>query len=261
MYKKMKKILTCFGAIFIMLGALQLQSCKNEIEEIDSVSNFDYFPMEVGHWVVYDIDSVIYSKFIENGKATRRCQLKEVYTDFFTDNEGRPAVRIERYIRHNPATNWDDIVPSVWYAVRDSQRAERIEGDLRFMKLVFPMYTNRTWAGNAYLDTGSPDLSTYANWQYRYEAVDAPYSVADTALNGQLFSHAFDSTATVLQQDNSNLVDKVYSNEVYAMNIGLIYKEQWVLNLGGKDIESPEVWPDRAERGYITIFKVLDWKH
>lgn len=257
----MKNLLSYLGVALLFVLVVHLSACKNEIEDIDVGAYLSYFPMDTGYWVIYDIDSTIYSKFIENGRTTRHCQLKEVYTDFFTDNEGRPAVRIERYVRYDTATDWADIIPNVWYAVRDSQRAERVEGDLRFMKLVFPMYPDRTWAGNAYLDTGDPDLSVYADWQYKYETVDAPYQLADTTLNGQLFSHAFDSTTAVLQQDNSNLVDKVYSREVYARHVGMVYKEQWVLNLGGKDITIPETWPDRAERGYVAIFKVLDWKH
>ena len=56
----------------------------------------------------------------------------------------------------------------------------------------------------------------WGKWNYEYQNVNDNLSV-----NGLLF----DSTLVVLQNDQLNLISKIYSIEKYAKKIGLIYKE------------------------------------
>lgn len=239
-------------------------ACDGEIETISFNYNFDYFPMDSGHWVIYQVDSVIYSKFLSDGKDSIATQLKEVVGGTFIDNEGRIARKIERYTRYNSAQEWSAIDPVIWYALRDSQRAERMEGDLRFIKMTFPISEGKSWKGNSQINTQDNNLKLYNNWNYTYTNLDEPLNIEATDLDGNNINNLFAKTLTVSQstrEDNYNLVEYSYGVEQYAENVGMIYKELWLLELGGKPIESPDPWPQRAEKGFITWYKIIDYKH
>ena len=241
-----------------------LCACDSEIEILDIDYGISYFPMDSGHWVIYQVDSVIYSKFLAGGKDTVSAQLKEVLGGTFIDNLGRTARKVERYVRHNPNTDWTSIAPNIWYALADSQRAERMEGDLRFVKMAFPVTQYQTWNGNSYVNTANSSLHLYDNWTYRYTNIGEPATVNAQQLDGTPTSNSFERTVTVSQttgEDNDNLVEYSYATEQYAYGVGMIQKELWLLELGSKPIESPAPWPDRAENGFITTYKLIDYKH
>ena len=57
-----------------------------------------------------------------------------------------------------------------------------------------------------------------------------------------------DSTLTVLQVADSSNVQKVYSVEKYAKNIGLVYKELWRLDA---QLVDDQTYVDNAVFGFI----------
>lgn len=226
-------------------------SCSEEFETPKLDDGQNYFPFEPGFWIEYSVDTILYSVFASGGIDTLQYQVREEFGETFEDNEGRTAMTIKRYVRATESVPWNEIVPTIWYAVRTEDRAERIEGDLRFMKLVFPVADDRKWSGNSFINTELDELAVFNDWQYTYTETGQPQTI-----NGL----PFDSTLTVLQNDYEDLVEKLYSQEVYAKGAGLVYKEQWLLNLGGNDINPAVPWPDRAERGEIVITRVIDYQ-
>ncbi|HRI29296.1 MAG TPA: hypothetical protein PK715_14655, partial [Chitinophagales bacterium] len=169
----------------------------------------------------------------------------------FTDNEGRPAITIERYARYADTIAWDKLIPTVWYAAKNNQKAERKEGELRYLNMVFPALQGTKWMGNAYINTNQDATAVFANWQYTYTEVDVPKTMGTLS---------FSQTATIVQNDYEDLVNKIYSREVYAKNVGMIEKERWLLQLGTNDITSPLPWPQRAQRGTLVKMRVIDYK-
>jgi hypothetical protein len=167
-------------------------------------AGYGYFPIDTGHWVIYDYDSIALSPFSQD---TYKFQLKEYITSTFLDNTGQTTERVERYVKLNDTTPWR--ILNVWTANLHSNDAERVEDNARFIKLAFPVKLNATWNGNAL-------NSIYPEWDYSYTAVDQPLTIG--ALH-------FDSTLTVLQVNNSNLVQQQYAVEQYAKGVGMIYKE------------------------------------
>jgi hypothetical protein len=124
----------------------------------------------------------------------------------FVDNQGRNTSRIERYKRLNDTIPW--MIKDVWYANLTSSTAEKVEEDVRFIKLIFPVRAGDTWDGNAF--------NTLGEETYTYGDVNTPYSTI-------LFN--FDSTVTVIQRDDTSAIRREYSIEVYAKHIGMIYKK------------------------------------
>lgn len=248
---KMKNI---FNSLLIALVLLSFfTNCgKNETEDIIIPYGFEYFPTDSSTYIIYQVDSVLYSSFATEGKDSVSWEVKEVWDTQFEDLQGKPARTLLRYQRPTGSTtNWANIIPTVWYAVQDSNRAERMEGEERWVKLVFPIRENATWNGSAYINTTDPTLAAYQNWLFTYLNINTPQTI-----NGQNFAE----TITIERTNNDeNLVEKKLYKEVYAKGIGSVYKEEWVLNLGGNDITNPQPWPQRAERGYTTTSKILSY--
>ena len=166
--------------------------------------SLDYAPLQTGRFVIYDVTEQRFS--LTAPPVTSTYQLKETVGARYTDVLGKPAFRLQRFRRANAQANWQ--TDSLWTARTDSRAAIRTENGADFVKLIFPVVERGRWNGN--------ELNRFADDTYELRNVNKPYSVG---------SQAFAETATVLQQNDSTLVSQDKRIEVYARQIGLVYKE------------------------------------
>jgi hypothetical protein len=198
---------TVFASIIVFFG------CKKSNNE--SVNYYyGYFPLEVDAWVEYDVLDIIHS---ELGSDTTVYQLKEITTEEFLDNEGRLTYRIERYWRDDSNANWS--IKDVWYSNKTTTTAEKVEENVRFTKLIFPINTAKYWDGNAF--------NNLEEWEYYYDSLHKPKLINNLS---------FDSTITVIQRDNQNVVEYEKVKEIFAIDIGLIYKSHIDLDINLSNI-------------------------
>jgi hypothetical protein len=222
-----KRLTNNFLILFFLIF---LSSCKQEtITPVDL--GYSYFPTDTGHWVIYDIDSTYYNDF--TGSAENyHYKIKELIASSYLDNENRLTQRIERY-KCTDSVNWHLI--KVWASNRTSSTAEKVEENVRFVKLVFPIVDEKTWNGNADNTLGEQD--------YEYKNVFKPYT-----MNGV----TFDSTITVIQEnDTNNFVYSKYIVEVYAKNIGMIFKQL--------DTIQKHMYPYGYPHGVKCIYKIISF--
>ncbi|TNF25625.1 MAG: hypothetical protein EP314_06545, partial [Bacteroidetes bacterium] len=135
-------------AFVISLGlVLSLSSCYKEDTELPFIG-YEYFPTELGTFIEYRVDSTWQDDPIGPSAYTQlQYLLREVNESAFTDEEGRPAIRLERYSRPNTQTNWQ--IKDVWFKVRTPQIAEQNEENVVFIKHNFPIKAGKTWNGNS----------------------------------------------------------------------------------------------------------------
>lgn len=186
----------------VMMGFFY--SCKKDVAPSLDVG-YGYFPTNVGHWIIYDVVTIEHDAPV-NKHDTAVFQIMEIIESTFSDNENRQTQRIERYIRSDSTLPW--VIKDVWFSNLTASTAEKVEENVRFVKLIFPVLLGETWDGNNF---NSQDI-----WNYEYTEVDMSYTINNLS---------FDSTVTVLQIDEGNLIEKNYALEIYAKNVGMIYKE------------------------------------
>jgi hypothetical protein len=184
------------------LVCLTLVECKKSVSPEIQKYYYSYYPLEKGHWVAYD---VIHIEHTNLGSDTLHYALKEVITERFIDNQGDTAFRIERRWKFNPTDEY--IIKDIWYANTYSTRADKIEENIRYTKLVFPILSEKRWDGNAF--------NTLEKWEYRYDSLHLSRSI-----NGL----QFDSTIRVVQSNVINPFQEKVASEIYANHIGLIKK-------------------------------------
>ncbi|MBO0938724.1 hypothetical protein J2I47_19390 [Fibrella sp. HMF5335] len=164
----------------------------------------DYAPLETGRFIIYDVTEQRYS--LTAPPATTTYQLKETIGSPYTDVTGQPAYRLQRYRRANAQAAWQ--TDSLWTARSNTQAAIRTENGADFVKLIFPLTERAEWNGNAY--------NQFQKDIYTLRQVRKPYTVG---------TQTFAETATVVQHSDSNLVAQDKRLEVYAKQIGMIYRE------------------------------------
>jgi hypothetical protein len=213
----MKQII---GSIsFFLIMALGIFSCKKDKPTVPDMG-YDYFPNQVGRYVVYDVDSFYYDNFHINLTTykvpidTFKFQLKEKIESIFYDNQNRPTIRLERYVKHYNDTLSYASMPwalrNVWAENRTATTAEKVEENVRYIKLAFPVTINQTWNGNA--------QNTLAEWDYNYSFFGLPRTVGSIHLDSVLQVNQFDD-------NNSILTQRQLYTEKYARNVGLVYKQ------------------------------------
>jgi hypothetical protein len=188
-----------------VMALLFISSCKKDNKVPPLNLGYNYFPNNVGHYVIYNADSMVINAFTST-TDTFIFQIKEVIDSIFMDGSNRPTQRLVRYKRPNDTSKW--VLEKVWSANLTATDAEKVEDNIRYVRLIFPPNLNASWNGNGF--------NTMGDWEYQYTAVDVPLT---------LNSVNFDSTLTVVQLNNHNGIQNQYYEEQYARNIGLIYKQ------------------------------------
>ena len=193
---------TVFACMILFFG------CKKSNNEPVNYY-YSYFPLEVGSWIEYDVTDIVHKMI---GSDTSVYQLKEITTEEFLDNEGRLTYRVERYWRNDSNANWS--IQDVWYSNKTKTTAEKVEENVRFTKMIFPINTSKYWNGNAF--------NNLEEWEYSYDSLHTPKLINNLS---------FDSTITVIQRDNENVVEYEKVKEIFAVDIGLIYKSHIDLDI------------------------------
>lgn len=210
------------GLIYILLTLFALQSCSKQDEGIKTAALSTYFPTQVGKYITYRLDSVVFLSF-GTSAVTRSYEVKYLTEAEITDNLGRKAFRIIRFIRPDTASAWAS--DASFMAVNDSSSAEFIENNLRFIKLVLPIKNGLSWKGNTYIDTYSLNSTVryLDDWDYTYDSVGKPLTIGD---------FFFDNTLKVHQRDEviGDPEDPLSYSEInvgiekYAAGIGMVYR-------------------------------------
>ncbi len=215
----MKKIF-----LFVMVASLAflLPACKKSSETLQTASIEDYSPFAVGKYITYRLDSAIYTNFGQNAEV-KTYQVKYQVDAKITDNLGRPAYRIIRYIRKTAANAW--VPDATFMATNTGNGLEFVENNLRFLKLRTPIRDFYSWKGHSFIDTYSinSEIKYLDDWDYSYDSVSVPLKVG---------TFNFDNTIKVDQRDEiignpadpNSYAEINFGVEKYAKGLGLIYR-------------------------------------
>lgn len=200
------KISSEIRLVKILLISFLLFACDNINSNLPPPQDGGkFFYPKLGQSVVYDVEDTQYEL---TGKFTVKIyQLKEINSSIFKDLDGKEALRIERYRRENESQKW--IIDSIFIAKKELDKALKTENNVTYVKISFPMKEGLKWNGNAYNSLG--------NDTYEMKKVNQIFQT-----NGQ----KFDNSVTIIQQNDSTLVDLKRRIEVYSEGIGLIYQEK-----------------------------------
>ncbi len=212
------------GICIFILASFSIFSC-NKVDKFPSEELSEYTNLAVGKYIRYNLDSLRFVFFGQRDTVISY-QAKDVVEAAITDNLGRPSWRVVRYLRASASTNEADWRPSMAYMVTPTREVlEVIENNQRFQKLRLPVSNGISWKGNAHIDTYNDfEMRFLDGWDYTYENVGGTFTDSGTT--------AIPNTITINQVDiegnvgnpTAPIIQKLFSQEVYARNVGLVYK-------------------------------------
>lgn len=221
---------------------------------------YAYAPLKIGQYRQYQVDSINYD-FAENGGIkidSITSFIEERVTDTLRDNTGALLYRVERYARKNQGDPWT--LAQINQAARNGSQYVRTENNFRFLSLIFPMDRRSAWDGNLWIDENreieifGERMRPFLNWAYEVDSIDVPAIVG---------AFQFDSTLLVTEADDNNVIERRLSRARYAKQVGLVWKEQWILdsqycnkNPVPADCET-KPWEQKAEKGYILRQRII----
>jgi len=236
--------------LLFVLIAFMLPSCNQETEQLNFQYQYSYFPMKVGNYLIYEVDSIQININQNFRRDSVRFQFKEVYDSMFTDFQGRKSIRVYQYRRKDASFNWQYV--NTAFVTLDNDRIEKVENNLRFIKLIFPLALRQNWYGNIHISEQPETWYMYENgenfWKYKYLSLNQAETIQNIA---------YDSIATVQQVNaTESQISKFVSIEKYATNVGLVQKDLTVL-LDDTDPDSRPI-EQRAEKGFWLRMRLIE---
>lgn len=227
--------------ISVLLIMISLWSCKKHSVEAPMDLGYDYYPTDIGKYVIYNVDSIIYDDF-KHDTTEYKYQIKEKLEENYTDNEGRPTIKLVRYIKkydpNVPYSNMPWVVKDVWAVNKTNSSVQVVEENVRLTKLSFPTTVDASWNGNAF--------NTMDEWDYQYIYTDRTQTINGTLMNKVLY---------VQQKDdkNKNNIHRQYYIEKYARGIGLVHREIHDVYSQTVTVQNGQIVPveNRIEKGVM----------
>lgn len=214
-----------------LLSLLTLASCEKETDDISGLSyGKDYFPLEVGKYVLYNVDSTYWDDFLK-AEIVYSSQIRYQIADTFTNAEGKKSYKVDVY--HRPQTTDSFQIKEVFYITDNETSIQVNQKNLTFIKMIFPVEEGATWDGNALVPKFDQDYTeeyNNSNWIYSYHNPNMPFDPGNNYYERTVTVNHIDDQLNDPDKDSTVYAYRNYSQEVYAYGVGMIYKERiyWV---------------------------------
>ena len=204
----MRTLLIAF--LLVIAFACKKDSLNNDRSEELS----GWIPMQEGKRWLYKVDSIAYNRNTSI-PDTFSFELLEMVDTVYADNIDEQVARIKIVTRKDSLDFWH--FRKMYYAKTTHDYYERVEENLRYLKISFPPAEDFLWNLNS-RNNLPPAMLSYSNL---FEPYHGTYIKSDTTLS-------------VVGKEISNALEKYKYLEVYGKGIGLMYRENTeMLNQGG----------------------------
>lgn len=228
--------------LFLLASITSLLVSCNEKEDFTSESLEEYLPMAVGKYITYRLDSLVFTNFGRNTEI-HKYQVKHQVDALITDNLGRPAFRVFRYLRDSAGTQPWQANGTYMITILPDQ-AEIADDNLRVINLHLPLKNGFSWKGNRYLPTdpyGSlfnfSNDDNMADWDFYYDGNPASFSFGGQNYTNVYTVEQVDEAFNVPITSPTSYAAKSRAVDRYSKGIGLVYREfeiwEYQPNTGG----------------------------
>jgi hypothetical protein len=199
----MKKVVT----LLVSVAALSY-GCSKDYEPDPKEKGYEYYPLNIGDFRVYNVHEVRYQ---DKDSTVTDYQLRERVDTTYTNQAGELTYKIIRSKRTNAAQGWLD--DSVLVVNRSATDLRTTANNVKKVQLIFPVRNFKNWNPNAFNTLDSAD-SHYANKGAAFTVKGNQYA----------------NTVRVVEADISNILRLENRYEIYAENVGMVYKKEHVIN-------------------------------
>ncbi len=193
---------------------LVVNSCKLQNIDPETVDlGYDYYPLEIGRYIIYDEHDVIYDP-VKPKVVDTFYQVKEVISSSYRDGSEEKFL-VYHYAKKTTQADWPLQPDSVWTVSNTTNQLIRTENNVAYIKLVFPVKEGKTWNGNA---KNTAAEFTSSDKFYKMTNLNKSY----TAPNGMVYDKTLKLT---IANQSDPIVSKDIRYDLYARGIGFIKKD------------------------------------
>ena len=210
----MKLLIMRKGLGIFLVFSLVIISCSDD-EQVAPDLGLDYYPLHVGNYSVFQVEETTITLSVE---IKTSYELKVAITDSSINEQGVTTYSVIRQKRMNTSSNWENL--DTWSCKVLNNRLVQNEGNVLFVKLIFPPSLNLMWDGNEFNNLqGDGNLFTdNSSGKYVVSELNKPITLQS--------GFESDQTLTVVQNDfTDDIIGIDQRKEVYAKTTGLIYRE------------------------------------
>lgn len=195
------------GTGFVLLLFLMMSACEQVEETPIENPGPEFFPLQTGSFIIYNVDSV---RILQNIESSFSFQLRVSVGKSFVNGEGTTTYVLQREKRADASKPWTPA--GTWSAWKSPRQAVVNEGSISYIKLQFPATSGISWNGNALNSKGGDE---------RCNGIDCDrYDVTKSES---------DSIVVTLNDEPDLIVKTDIRTEIYVKDIGLTQKESKVL--------------------------------
>lgn len=181
---------------FVILGIVT--SCTNK----ESVPEWNYFPLKMGEYRIYDVSENIHTAGNDEIKSFRH-EEKHVVTKIELESSNNIIkAEISVYRRPDHDSSWH--LNSIYALEKRPDQVLLTKDSYTFVPLEFPINNGKIWDGNIY--------NSLEKISYSITEINKPFK-------------DWENTIKVLKREKSTLIDHYNSFQLYANGIGLVYDE------------------------------------
>jgi hypothetical protein len=185
-----------------------MMGCETEDTPFNPRREREYVPLRVGMFQVFTVNEIRYQLGVPE---TLDYELKVLVTDSFPSVHNTYIYVLTRSTRE-PGGDWSYL--DTWSARVDDSEFVVSEENISYLKIRLPLFEGNTWNGNTYNVAGADE-----------------YKLTDLRFAHEAGGEIFPDCIAVLQADSDDyIVFLDQRHEIYARNVGLIYREVTQLN-------------------------------
>lgn len=243
-------------SLLLLFSIVLLTACEPEfIPAAESEIEMDFFPIDSITTWEYRMDSVIYDNEGLNVDTFVSYRREQVLGSFM-DAEGKVSYRLG-IAKKKELTDFY-VETDLWTFQLNETGLQRKEENLNFVKLLFPIVLGDFWDGNQFPENtevfiAGDAIKVYKNWEYEY---------VDRFENYTLGSEIYNDVIHVRQANNTNAVERRFSEEFYSKGVGLISRNMQILDhqCGQFEVDcDTRPWEDKADQGFILKQRLIDF--
>ncbi len=249
--------------MFLLLATPLFMACPSETGDFDIDFGYDYYPLDLGLYWEYQVDSVIYRE-LGNAVDTTSSFIREEIVEEFLDQVADTIYRIERLYRADSASV--EIPTDQWATSQNISTMTRTEENLKFIKMVYPIEIDESWDGNAFvnantvINVGGENLELFIDFDYKVISINEEEEIKGVMYQDVVTIQNADNFDPTLPIDSQNKLNRRLIIEKYARNIGLVYKRHLVVDTQCLSAVCDTIpWELKAEKGYGLEMFLIDY--
>jgi len=185
--------------IMALFSGLLLFSCEGE-KEPNVDLGYDYYKVSLGQINIYAVDTIYHSALLNNSD-TVKCFIKEIISENILDSSGSRTYKVDAYLSYDTSKGWK------WYDYyfyrTDTNSVRRIVGNTSSLIFVYPVVKNKKWNVNLF-NNNSEEFAYFRKVNFKYES--------------------YLDCAEILFKEDINFIEERVLRDVYAKNIGLVFR-------------------------------------